>query len=65
MGGETPKKVVVSWTAVKNAGSRATRASAKLERRVSPLVTSGQLPLQRISRSSGHRSPDAADARLR
>lgn len=25
---------------------------------MSPLVTSGQLPLQRISRSSGHRSPD-------
>lgn len=37
MGGETPKKVVVSWTAVKNAGSRATRASAKLERRVVPV----------------------------
>lgn len=37
MGGEMPKKVVVSWTAVKNAGSRATRASAKLERRVVPV----------------------------
>ncbi len=28
MGGETPKKVVVSWTAAEERGSRATRASA-------------------------------------
>ncbi|GAT02544.1 hypothetical protein RMCFA_2656 [Mycolicibacterium fortuitum subsp. acetamidolyticum] len=33
---QTPKKVVVSKAAVKKAGSRATKASAKLEGRVVP-----------------------------
>lgn len=33
---QTPKKVVVSKAAVKKAGMRATRASAKLEGRVVP-----------------------------
>lgn len=32
----TPKKVVVSMAAVKKAGQRATKASAKLESRVVP-----------------------------
>lgn len=33
---QTPKKVVVSKAAVKKAGARATKASAKLEGRVVP-----------------------------
>lgn len=36
MEGNTPKKVVVSSAAVKRAGTRATKASAKLEGRVVP-----------------------------
>lgn len=45
----TPKKVVVSKAAVKKAGSRSTKASAKLEGRVVP---------------TGHRRSAAVDAYL-
>ena len=45
----TPKKVVVSKAAVKKAGARSTKASAKLEGRVVP---------------AGHRRSAAVDAYL-
>ncbi len=63
----TPKKVVVSRAAVKKAGVRATKASAKLEGRAVPAghIRSANVTAYIAKQQLPKLSADAADARRR